>query len=47
MTFKPYDNLNHLFMKSNGKKDVTGYDKKGTVEPQVVKDVADWIKNNG
>ena len=45
-TFKLYNNLNHLFMKSNGKKDTTEYDIKGNVEPQVMKDVADWIKQN-
>lgn len=46
-TFKLYENLNHLFIKSNGKEDTTEYDIKGNVEPKVIKDVAEWIKNNG
>ncbi len=30
-------------MKSNGRNDVTEYDIAGTVEQQVIEDIADWI----
>lgn len=42
--FKLYDNLNHLFMTSKGKKDISDYDGKGMVEPKVIDDIANWIK---
>jgi dienelactone hydrolase len=45
VTFKLYDKLNHLFITTNGKKDITEYSKRGTVDPQVIKDVAAWITN--
>lgn len=44
-TFKLYPNLNHLFMQSNGKKDVTEYDVKGTVDSNVISDISNWINN--
>lgn len=44
VTFHLYDNLNHLFMKSNGITDVTEYNIKGTVEQKVIDDIAVWIK---
>lgn len=43
VTFRLYDNLNHLFMKSNGKMDTTEYNIKGTVDSQVIEDIAEWI----
>ncbi|TGE34517.1 alpha/beta fold hydrolase [Desulfosporosinus sp. Sb-LF] len=41
--FKLYPRLNHLFMKSNGKADVTEYNTKANVEEQVIADIAEWI----
>lgn len=41
--FKLYPGLNHLFMKSNGKADVTEYNAKGNVEEQVIADISEWI----
>ena len=41
--FKLYPGLNHLFMKSNGKADVTEYNTKGHVEEQVIADISQWI----
>jgi len=46
VTFKLYDNLNHLFMQTNGKKDTTEYSIKGIVDKQVITDIATWIKNS-
>lgn len=43
-SFKLYEGLNHLFMKSKGKADVTEYDTSDNVDSQVIKDIADWIK---
>lgn len=43
VSFKLYEGLNHIFMKSNGKKDVTEYDIAGAVEQQVIEDIANWI----
>lgn len=42
-TFKLYPSLNHLFMKTNGKRDITEYDKKGNVDSRVILDMANWI----
>lgn len=42
-SFKLYPNLNHLFMQSNGKKDITEYDVKGTVDSNVILDISNWI----
>ena len=43
--FKLYPKLNHLFMKSNGKTDVTEYDTKGNVDEAVISDISNWINN--
>ena len=43
VTFKLYDNLNHLFIQTNGKKDTTEYSIKGTVDKQVLTDITTWI----
>lgn len=42
-TFKLYPNLNHLFMQSNGKGDITEYDVEGTVDTAVISDIANWV----
>lgn len=44
VTFQLYDNLNHLFMASNGRTDITEYNIKAKVDQQVINDVAAWIK---
>lgn len=44
VTFQLYDNLNHLFMTSNGKSDVTEYNTPGNVDPAVIDDIVLWIK---
>ncbi len=41
--FKLYPGLNHLFMKSNGKADLSEYNTKANVEEQVIADIAGWI----
>ena len=43
VTFRLYDNLNHLFMTTNGRMDTTEYNIKGTVEQKVIDDIAKWI----
>ena len=43
VTFRLYDNLNHLFMTANGRMDTTEYNIKGTVEQKVIDDIAKWI----
>lgn len=42
-TFISYPELNHLFMKTNGKSDITEYDTKGTVDAKVISDIAQWV----
>lgn len=48
-SFKLYPGLNHYFMKSNGK-DISEakeeYNIKGTVDKDVISDIANWIKEN-
>lgn len=41
--FKLYENLNHLFMQTNGKSDITEYDTPSNVDKNVINDIADWI----
>ena len=41
-----YENLNHLFMTSNGKLDATEYSVAGTVDPQVIRDITEFIKKD-
>ncbi|MFZ2537664.1 MAG: alpha/beta fold hydrolase [Oscillospiraceae bacterium] len=43
VTFKGYPNLNHLFMKTNGKTDVSEYNIKGEVDKTVINDMCTWI----
>lgn len=46
VTFRLYDNLNHLFMTSNGRMDTSEYNIKGSVDSQVIDDIAKWILKN-
>lgn len=46
VTFRLYDGLNHLFMKSNGKRDVTEYDVASKVSEDVISDMAEWVAGN-
>lgn len=46
VTFKLYKGLNHLFIKSNGKTDVTEYYVPGSVDKKLINDMAKWIKKN-
>lgn len=43
VSFRLYEGLNHMFMPSSGKRDVTEYDAPAHVEEQVLQDIADWI----
>lgn len=43
--FRLYDGLNHLFMKSGGKKDLTEYNTKANVDATVLSDIVDFITN--
>lgn len=42
--FIEYEGLSHLFMPSHGQFDLTEYDIAETMEPQVIRDIADWIQ---
>ena len=42
--FKLYDRLNHLFMPTNGKADISEYSIKSSVDDRVITDIARWIK---
>lgn len=46
VTFKLYNNLNHLFMTTNGKTDVTEYNTPSHVDQMVIDDIAAWMKGN-
>jgi dienelactone hydrolase len=41
--FKLYPGLNHLFMMTNGKADLSEYNTKANVEEEVIADIAKWI----
>lgn len=43
--FKLYEELNHLFMPTNGKMDISEYIIKSEVDGQVISDIADWINS--
>ena len=43
VSFQLYKGLNHLFMPTSGKRDVTEYDTEAHADEQVMDDVADWI----
>ncbi len=44
VTFRIYPELNHGFLKGEGKATPSEYEKPGFVDPKVVQDVADWIR---
>ncbi len=44
VTFKLYEGLNHLMMESSGVRDVSDYQEKKVVAPQVIEDIAEFIK---
>ena len=44
--FQTYEDLNHLFMKTNGKTDVSEYNVPGHVEQAVIDDIAAFILEN-
>lgn len=44
VAFRLYPELNHLFMKSSGLQSTADYDIPGTVEPEVIQDIAAWIQ---
>lgn len=44
--FKSYKGLNHLFMTSNGLKNIQEYNVKSKVEAIVINDISIWIKEN-
>lgn len=46
VSFKLYENLNHLFMKTNGKKDMEEYMIPGEIDRQFIDDLSAWILNN-
>ncbi len=46
VTFKLYDNLNHLFMPTNGVAGVGDYDTPNEVDVQVAVDIAEFINKN-
>lgn len=46
VTFKLYKDLNHLFMPTNGKLDMTEYLVPSSVDQQVIDDIAAWMKEN-
>ncbi len=45
-SFKLYQGLNHMFMPSNGKFNVSEYDPPAEVNGQVIEDIAAWVKDN-
>lgn len=45
VTLKSYPDLNHMFIPGQGKSTPSEYDKPGSVSPEVVDDVAAWIKS--
>ena len=44
VTFKWYENLNHLFISGKGKITPSEYEKSGYVDETVIKDISTWIK---
>lgn len=41
--FRSYPELNHLMMKTQGKKDASEYETPGHIEPEVIQNITDWI----
>lgn len=46
VSFKLYNGLNHLFMPSTGAMDATEYEEASVVDPQVIEDIATFIKEH-
>lgn len=46
VSYKLYPGLNHLFMTTNGKRDITEYQIKGTVSQEVIDDITSFINKN-
>jgi fermentation-respiration switch protein FrsA (DUF1100 family) len=46
ITFKLYPNLNHLFMEGIEKSSPEEYNKEGHIPEYIIKDIANWIKEN-
>ncbi|RDY24310.1 hypothetical protein CHF27_004295 [Romboutsia maritimum] len=46
ITMKSYKNLNHVFMKGEGKATPQEYSKEGNVSKEVIDDIASWIQEN-
>ena len=44
VSFRLFEGLNHLFMPSDGTRDVTEYGQEGHVSEEVIQVIADWIK---
>ena len=44
-TLRSYKGLNHLFVAGEGKSLPTEYGKEGHVAPQVIEDIAAWVKD--
>lgn len=42
--FRLYDNLNHYFLESDGLSDAADYNAKRSVSPQVISDIADFLR---
>ena len=43
-TFKLYPDLNHLYVTGTGKSVPSEYDQPGNVAPEVIDDIAAWVK---
>ena len=46
VTFKSYQNLNHLFMPGRGKSKPSEYNTPNHVAKEIIKDISEWIKNH-
>ena len=44
VTLRLYPGLNHLFMPTQGRRDLREYEVKGNVDPQVIADIAAFVK---
>jgi hypothetical protein len=42
---RSYPKLNHLFVAGEGRSTPEEYDKPGHVSPEVIADIADWIRD--
>ena len=46
LTLKRYEGLNHLFLRGEGPPSPADYSKPGNVDPQVLLDIAGWVKGH-